>query len=338
MSYFKQLVASAIQYSASHLYCAVGYSPAIRKSGRLEFLQVKKSSLRDLEDMTNEILCQETKDRLAERGQVQVVVEYDGSHTLHVSVSKSASGNIIAVLIRNLFLPTRESMPKELIKAITLSRGGLILLGGAYSHNKDLTIQRLLSTVCETNKRFVLTFGLHNADYHHLPDNSMVGSYSASEANLDLLRHSAADLVVFGELSPNTMMLAQDCVMMGMIVVVSVDSSSPSHTIARTLSMFNERGAGMGFLSSYLLGIAFQVLLVTQVNGTCLYLYDFVKCDDPLRQAIKNDAIDTIECSGIVEQMNKLIEENKLVYYDAQPTFMNLTSSSSLYGDDVDAF
>ncbi|MFV9838858.1 MAG: twitching motility protein (pilT) [Aaplasma endosymbiont of Hyalomma asiaticum] len=303
----------------------------------MEFLKVRKCNVCDLEDMVSEILSQDARDQLARSGQVRVDAEFDELHSLCVYVSKGITGISIAALIRKLSLPTKESIPKELVRAISHLRGGLILLGGAYSHNKDLTIQCLLNTVCEMNKRFILTFGLYNTECQQ-SDNSIVSSHSSSEATLDLIRHSAADLVVFGELSPNIMVLAQDCVMMGMTVILSVDSASPSRALTRTLFMFQERETGIGFLSSYLLGIAFQVLLVTQVEDTCLYLYDFVKCDDSLLQAIKNNTISDIECRGIVEQMNKLIEENKLVYYDVQHAFANLTNSSSVHCEDTDAF
>ena len=337
MSYFKQLVTSAIQYGATHLYCTVGHSPAIRKSGRMEFLKVRKSNLCDLEDMVSEVLSPDARDKLNKNGQVRVDTEFDKSHSLCVYVYKGITGVSIAALIRKLSLPTRESIPKELVKAVSHLRGGLILLGGAYGHNKDLTIQCLLNTVCEINRRFILMFGLHNSDYQQ-PDNSIVSFHSSSEATLDLIRHSAADLVVFGELSPNAVMLAQDCVMMGIIAILSVDSASPSRALARVLSMFRDRETGIGFLSSYLLGIAFQVLLVTQVENTCLYLYDFIKCDNSLLQAMRDDTISDIECRGIVGQMNKLIEENKLVYYDVQYAFANLTNSPSMHCEDTDAF
>ncbi|KJV84048.1 putative twitching motility protein [Anaplasma phagocytophilum str. CRT53-1] len=337
LGYFKQLVASSIQREATRLYCMVGHPPAIKRLNRLEFLQVRKNSAQDIEDMVGEILTEESRIALDTHGEVQVSLEFDALHSLHIFITKTQHSTEIIGIIKKLHLPTREDLPKELIQVVSSATYGIILLGGSHCCNKDLTIQCLINTVSEAHKRLILTFGMPNTHNEHL-ENAIVSSYPLSQANMELIRRYEADIVLFSKITPDIMKLAHECVMQGILVIVQVDASSPAHTVTRALSMFPDRKSGINFLADNLLGIAFQVLVSLKLSSDSLYLCDFIMNNDEIKQCIMDDKVATIESKKIVEMINKLIEDEKLTHYDAHPIFVNLMNSFGKAIEATDVF
>ncbi len=330
-------MASSIQREATRLYCTVGHPPAIKRLNRLEFLQVGKNSAQDIEDMVGEILTEESRTTLDTHGEVQVSLEFDALHTLHIFITKTQHSTEIIGIIKKLYLPTREDLPKELLQVVSSTTYGIILLGGNHCCNKDLTIQCLISTVSEAHKRLILTFGMPNTHSEHL-EHAIVSSYPLSQANMELIRCYAADIVVFGKITPDIMKLAHECVMLGILVIIQVDASSPAHTVTRALSMFTDRQAGIDFLADNLLGIAFQVLVSLKLSSNSLYLCDFIRNNDEIKQCIMDGKVATIESKKIVEMINKLIEDEKLTHYDAHPIFINLINSFGKAIEATDVF
>lgn len=337
MDYFKQLIASSVQRNATHLYCTVDKSPAIKKMGRLEFLQVRKSSAQDLQEIADELLNKEQKGRLDAEGQALIRKGFDALHRLHIRIVKDSAISEITTIIEEISAQSRADLPHALIQAVSCTQSGLLLLGGAYHHNKHLTIRCLLTEICAMQRKTVLTFGVDDLQNAAL-ENTIISSYPLAQLNIELVRFQAADIVIFGDISPEVMCLAQDCVLLGMLVIIAVDASSIPNTVARAVSMFPESDAGRKFLATCLIAVAFQVIIKTNVNCSSLYLYDFVPCSDTLRQNI-DDCREWLNGSTeIADRINKLIENGEIAYYDVHPILAALTNTVTVCSEDKDTF
>ncbi|WP_169193330.1 hypothetical protein [Anaplasma platys] len=337
VDYFKQLVASSVQRNATHLYCTADKSPAIKKMGRLEFLQVRKSSAQDLQDIADGLLNKEQKSRLDSNGHILIRTGFDSLHRLHIRIVKDASISEITTIIEEINTQSRADLPPALIQAVSCTQSGMLLLGGAHHHNKQLTIRCLLAEVCALQRKTVLTFGVHDLQNSVL-ENTIISSYSLEQMNVNLVRFQAADIVIFGDVSPEVMAIAHDCVMLGMLVIIAVDASNIPNTVTRTISMFPDSDTGKKFLATCLIAVAFQVIITTKVNCSNLYLYDFVPCSDTLRQKIDDGQEWLAGSTEIVDKMNKLIENGELAYYDVHPILAALTDTVTKCGEDKDTF
>ncbi|MGN7661320.1 MAG: twitching motility protein (pilT) [Anaplasma sp.] len=335
MEYFKQLVASAMQYSASHLCCVVGLPPAIRRLGHMEFLQVGKIRPKDMEDMISSLFPPEVRTELNDMGEATVDMEFDGVHLLKVyavrnTEAPSTETKIIAV-IKELTPPSDGDLPPGLLQAISGSSCGAVLLGGAVHHNKDATVGLLLEKIGRAKKKHILAFGW-NKPLISAPESSIISSYNKSQASSDFIRNQAADMVVFRGLDHNLINTVHSCVMMGILVVATVDAASTAYMLERVISMFQDRESGTRFLSSHVLGAAFQVFISKRASGPCLYLYDFIRFDQEIKRLIADNNVAQIENRNMVQAIHALIDENQLTHYDAHPILACLIKQPEVQG------
>ncbi|MGN7678545.1 MAG: twitching motility protein (pilT) [Anaplasma sp.] len=338
MEYFKQLVASAMQHSASHLCCVVGLPPAIRRLGHMEFLQVGKIKPKDMEDMLSSLFPPEVRTELDNEGEATVDMEFDGVPSLKVHAMRNIAAHstetkIIAV-IEELTPPSDGDLPPGLLQAVSGSSCGAVLLGGAVHHNKDATVGLLLEKIGMAKKKHILTFGW-NEPLISAPKSSIISSYDKSQASFDFIRNQAADMVVFRSLDHNLISTMHSCVMMGILVVATVDAASTAYMLERVISMFKDRKSGIRFLSSHVLGVAFQVFISKRASGPCLYLYDFIRFNQEIKKLIADDNVAQIENRNMVQAIQELIDEDQLTHYDAHPILACLMKQPEVQGTGV---
>ncbi|MEH0831517.1 twitching motility protein (pilT) [Anaplasma bovis] len=339
MEYFRQLISASLMHNASHVYFVADKPTAIRVLGRLEFLQTRKNSASDIEALLSAVLSS-ASDRKAfdSTGSAEVCMEFDPLHTLRIRVIKELSGIKIVVHIKKQDFPSEENLPQKLLQVISSPKPGMLFLGGAFHHNKDATLSALLKLIGESHKFHVLVFGVEFSDATS-HEGSLISYYSIEQANIDLIRFQAPDIVVFKDVDPEIMKVARECVMFGTLVMASVDSISHACTILRILSLFSDVEVGKRFLCESMLGMLFQVLL-TKASEPSFYLYDFLEMSDNVRQLIMCDNIRSVGNVQMVQQLNSMVEKGILEYYDIHPVLCNLDhlSSQQCSSKDTDAF
>ncbi|MCU7612460.1 twitching motility protein (pilT) [Anaplasma capra] len=328
MGYLKQLVASSVQHNASHLYCVVGQPPAIKRLGHIEFLQARKIEKEDIENIISGVLPTEAQAALHSTGEASTSTAFDETHSLSIhaarDISRPESETKITICIKELVLPSEGDVPQELICTVMSASRGVILLGGAAHHNKDATVRFLLHKIASTQRKHILTFGF-GAIAPAGSSNSIISSYSLSQANFSFIKNQAADILAFPELDHNLARIARDCAATGILTIAAIDSVSTPCMLERVIALFPDRTSGINFLSSHVLGTVMQALLT---KGPCIYIYDFIKFEDKVREVINSGNTALVEDSGMVEQINKLIDENKLTYSDAQPILAHIAGGT----------
>ena len=339
VEYFRQLITASLMHNASHVYFVADKSTAIRVLGRLEFLQTRKNSTGDIEALLSAVLSSES-DRKAfdNTGSAEVFMEFDPRHTLRIRVIKELSGIKIVVHIKKHDFPSEEALPQKLLQVISSPKPGMLFLGGAFYHNKDATLSALLKLIGESHKFHVLVFGMEAPDVT-THEGSLISYYSMSQANIDLIRFQAPDIVVFKDVDTEIMKVARECVMLGTLVMVSIDSISHACTILRVLSLFSDAEVGKRFLCESMLGILFQVL-ITKASEPGFYLYDFLEMSDHVRQLIMCNNLKSVGNVQMVQKLNSMVEKGILEYYDIYPVLCNLEhlSSQQCSNKDTDAF
>ncbi|AAZ68276.1 pilus assembly protein PilT [Ehrlichia canis] len=324
MLLFKQLIQSSIGYSSNYLYLTPNNPPAIRRFNNIEFLHTKSLLKEEIEEIIKSILkAEEYKIYMAQKF-FNTTLNFNDSHQLYIYISHTSQSFKITVDIIINELTLAPEFEKELNRIISIYSKGLILFTGNICNTN--TLLSILHQINNNQKKHVLVF-TNNKMSIQKANKALISIYNLSQAESTFIKNQSADIVLFSNFNNiNLVNTAIMCINMGLSVIAFTDTISCSCALEGISALFSHKKSILKILSTHLVAIITQVF-INKVSIDNLHLYEIIECDTTIQQFIREDNLSEIKNSGIIKNINELIEKHQIHYHDVHNILKNLSDT-----------
>jgi twitching motility protein PilT len=258
-----------IAQGASDLHLKVGCEPTVRVDGATRRLPYRPITATWLRDQVVAISDEDTWRRLSTEYDVDFAYAY-GPQRFRINLGMDRSGPTLVArkLSSSIPAPDELGLPRPVREFINLDVG-IVLVVGATGSGKSTTLASLLSEMCRTQDRHVIT--LEQPIEFVLPSGralvsqrEMGSSFSTFAQGLRQSLRQDPDVILVGELRDlDTMRAAFNAAETGHLVFATVHAYDAISTLARVVNSFpaDEQDQVRAQLSYVLKGVVAQKLL-----------------------------------------------------------------------------
>ncbi len=265
-----ELIRRAAALRASDVHLTAGAPPCFRVAGELVPTGSEALSPAAVEELVGSLLSPEHRERLAERGQVDLAGSLPGVGRFRLNAYRQR-GSLAAAL---RLIPTRVPRLDELglppvVADLARLPNGLVLVTGPTGSGKTTTLAAMVSLINEERACHVVTLE-DPIEYLHAHGRALVNqrevgldTCSFAEALRAALRQDP-DVILVGEMRDlETMAIALTAAETGHLVLSSLHTSGAAQTVERIVDAFppHQQEQVRVQLASVLRGIVAQLLL-----------------------------------------------------------------------------
>ena len=293
---FLELVNDAISRNASDIHITVGIPPTIRVNGELQSIGEQALMPPDTENLVMQALDDKQKERLQEKGELDLSFSAKGIGRLRINAFKQRSSYSMAIRIVNLTIPSMDDLGlPPIVKQLSEKRRGLILVTGPTGSGKSTTLASMIDQINHERSGHILTLE-DPIEYLHKHNKSIVNQ---REIGLDSDNFSNAlraslrqdpDVILVGEMRDlETISIAITAAETGHLVLSTLHTLGAAKTIDRVIDVFppHQQQQVRTQLSSVLQGIVSQQLLPTKDNKGRVAAFEIMVGTPAIRSLIR---------------------------------------------------
>lgn len=308
-----QYLQFVVENRGSDLHLKSGAVIHYRKDGELLTLYNDICSVSDIENIAKSILSDEQFEQLQETKELDLNYSFDDKNHFRVNFFYHVDGlSIVFRLIPMEILSFEELRLPEVLKELSDTPRGLILVTGVTGSGKSTTIATMIDRINRTQKKHIVTIEdpiefLHH-DKQSLISQRGVGQDTLSFQNAfkSVLREDP-DVIFVGEIRDlESLETALHAASTGHLVFSTLHTIDAKETINRLINMFpvNDQNRIRLTLSSVLEGIVSQRLVKRKDGGRVVAI-----------EVMKNTSrISTLIAEGRDKEIFEAIEEGRQIY------------------------
>ncbi len=239
------LVQSAVEKNASDLHITVGIPPMLRINGQLIKYNDEILYSDDTEKLVRQLLSEKQFEELNEKGQIDTSYSRSGIGRFRVNAYKQRGSYAMAIRVIPLLVPTIDELGlPSIIKDISRTNRGLILVTGPTGSGKSTTLASMVNLINEEKNYHIITLE-DPIEYLHRHNKSIVNqreigtdTNSFSEALRSALRQDP-DVILVGEMRDlDTISIALTAAETGHLVLSTLHTIGAAKTIDRIIDVF----------------------------------------------------------------------------------------------------
>lgn len=307
----QKILRYAVDKKCSDVHISSGAVPSMRVDG--DIINIPNAPVLDsswLMEILHSIMNDVQKKIYEERWELDFSIAFDENVRFRVNAFKTISGP--AAVFREV--PTKiktlaEINAPEIIKNLTKSKKGLILVVGPTGSGKSTTLAAMIDEINKNYTNHIITIE-DPVEFVHKNQKSIINQREVGNSTLSFsnaLKSSLRedpDVILVGEMRDvETMRLALTAAETGHLVLGTLHTSSASQTINRIIDVFpaEDKAVIRSMLSISIKTIISQRLVKKEGGGRCA-LFEVMIANPSIRNLIREDKI---------PQINSIIELGK---------------------------
>ncbi len=266
----RELLEKSISYSASDLHICVGIPPVIRRNGELVYFEESILTSEDCEELVGELIREEMRDILEEKGQVDLSYALPGIARFRINIYRQMSTLAIAIRVIPTKIPDIDELgiPSIACKLAEKQRG-LILITGPTGSGKSTTLASMINYINNNKRCHIITIE-DPVEFIHTHNRSIINQREIGEDTsnyADALRATLRedpDVILIGEMrDQETIATALTAAETGHLVLSTLHTVGSAKTIDRIIDVFppHQQTQVRSQLSTVLQGIISQQLI-----------------------------------------------------------------------------
>ena len=300
----------AVKREASDIHLTVGIEPMIRINGRLERLMEQELSVKDLKDLTSELLDKETRAEFEEAGEVDFAYHSENHH-FRVNAFHQQGDPAAALRVLPDHIPALNELglPKNLTEIIEKPRG-LFLVTGPTGSGKSTTLAAMIDQVNQRMDKHIITLE-DPIEYVHQHNKSIINQREVGKdtqgfaPGLRAALRQDPDIILVGEMRDlETISTALKAAETGHLVFATLHTNGASETIERIINVFppHQQTQVRTQLSLSLQGVLSQQLLPTVDGRSRVAATEMLIVDSAVKNLIRE---------GKTHQLESVMQTNK---------------------------
>lgn len=266
-----ELLETTIRKKASDLHLVTGIPPVLRINGSLIRMDEAKLSPQDTEKFAKQILGDDF-DSINERGEMDLSYSLSGLGRFRVNVYKQRGTFAMAIRVVGASVPEIDNLGlPEVVKELSLSKRGLILVTGPAGSGKSTTLAAMINEINKNKSSHIITLE-DPIEFLHKHDKSIVEQREIGKdtknfrSALRAVLREDPDVILIGELRDlDTISVALTAAETGHLVLSTLHTIGVAKTINRLVDVFppHQQQQVKIQLSSVLSGVVSQQLVPT---------------------------------------------------------------------------
>lgn len=241
----KQMLAEVLAKKASDLHLRVGVKPTIRVDGGLFSLETDSLTGADMDEIMNQILTEEQKDRFSKKNELDLALSISKMGRFRINFYRQRGTVGVALRTVQTLVPTFEelNLPK-VCQELANNRRGMIVLTGTTGSGKSTTLASMIEHINGNRAENILTIE-DPIEYIHKDRQSIICQREVggdTESFVTALRHALRqdpDVILVGEIRDfETMSIALTAADTGHLVLTTLHTLNAIETINRIISFF----------------------------------------------------------------------------------------------------
>jgi twitching motility protein PilT len=296
-TFFRALLAKAVQGRASDVHIKVGQPPGVRIRGEMVYFRADKITIDDAAAVAQCVLGSS-----ASAPSIDQVQEHDGSYTApgigRFRVNVYRQRGTLAVVMRHIpvEIPTLEALglPLPVSRELAEKPHGLVLVVGAAGNGKSTSIAAMVGHLNATRAMHIVTVE-DPIEFIHV---DRLSSISQREVGLDTASFGAAlraalrqdpDVIFVGEVrDEETMEIALRAAETGHLVLATLHTTDAVRTVNRMLALMGGDAQENRYrIAGALQGIVAQRLLPRIDGGGVVLAAEVLVVSRSVREAIR---------------------------------------------------
>ena len=263
---------------ASDLHIVVGRPPVFRMSG--EMVESEKDVLTPAaaKELLYEILTPAHRQRIEENLDLDFAYEIEGLARFRANIlhQQRGIGGVFRLIPSKILTLTDLGMP-DIVRKLSESTGGLILVTGPTGSGKSTTLAAMVNHINETRDAHILTVE-DPIEFIHEPNRCLitqreVGSHTIDFSSaLRVAGRQDPDIILVGEMRDlETISLAMTAAACGLLVFGTLHTNSAIKTVDRLIDAYpsDEQNQVRAMLADCLRGVVAQQLVKTPEGKRC---------------------------------------------------------------------
>lgn len=239
------LLTKMVEVGASDLHFETGTPPIFRIKGDMVFTNLEPISVDLAQKFMFSLINDSQKKTFMEVGNLDFAYEIKDIARYRANFLKHQRGSGAVFRIIPSKIPTVEELHlPEVIKTISSSRRGIILVTGPTGSGKSTTMASMINHINRTKKAHIITIE-DPIEFTHQPVNCLithreVGHHTRSFADaLKAALREDPDVILVGEMRDlETISLALTAAQMGVLVMGTLHTNNATKTIDRLIDVF----------------------------------------------------------------------------------------------------
>jgi len=318
------LLISASKSKSSDIHLTAGLAPVMRLHGAFVRLDDNILTPLDTKRMAEEILTQEQKYVLHEKGEVDLAYSIYGVNRYRINVFMQRNAYALAIRLINHVIPSFSDLglPDSIAK-MTDHRRGLILVTGPTGSGKSTTLACMIDKINRERENHIITLE-EPIEYLHSHNKSIVNqreigedSKSFSAALRSALRQDP-DVILIGEMRDvETIATALTAAETGHLVLSTLHTVGAAKTIDRIIDVFPpfQQQQVRFQLSTVLQGVVSQQLLTKKEGNGRAPAVEIMTATPAIKNLIRetkvfqiNNVIQTSLAQGMISMDQSLLD------------------------------
>jgi len=307
----EKILIYAKRQNCSDVHISSGSVPTIRIDGDIS--QIPNAPIYSSEqilEMLHSIMTDAQKKIYQERLELDFAIQVNEDLRFRVNAFNNMNGP--AAVFREIpsEIKTLANLhTPEVVRSLSNSRKGLILVVGPTGSGKSTTLAALIDQINSTRSHHILTIE-DPIEFVHKSKKSLINQREVGSSTLSFVNalksalREDPDVILVGELRDiETIQLALTAAETGHLVLATLHTSSAFQTINRIIDVFppEDKAVVRTMLSSSIKAIVSQRLLKQAGGGRCA-AYEILIANSSIRNLIREDQI---------HQINSIIELGK---------------------------
>jgi twitching motility protein PilT len=264
--------------NASDLHIVVGRPPVFRMSG--EMVQSENDVLTPAaaKELLYEILTPAHRQRIEENLDLDFAYEIEGLARFRANIlhQQRGIGGVFRLIPSKILTLTDLGMP-DIVRKLSESTGGLILVTGPTGSGKSTTLAAMVNHINETRDAHILTVE-DPIEFIHEPKRCLITQREVGAHTMDFssaLRVAGRqdpDIILVGEMRDlETISLAMTAAACGLLVFGTLHTNSAIKTVDRLIDAYpsDEQNQVRAMLADCLRGVVAQQLVKTPEGKRC---------------------------------------------------------------------
>ncbi|MGB8656232.1 MAG: PilT/PilU family type 4a pilus ATPase [Candidatus Zixiibacteriota bacterium] len=241
----KQMLQEMLSTKSSDLHLRIGVRPTLRSDGVLHPLTDELITSQDMEEIMNQILTDEQKERFLRRNELDLALSISKMGRFRINLYRQRGTAGVAIRAVNTVIPSFEELNlPAVLKKLADNRRGMIILTGTTGSGKSTTLASMIDHINSTRSENILTVE-DPIEYIHRNRKSIIAQREVggdTESFVTALRHALRqdpDVILVGEVRDlETMSIALTASDTGHLVLTTLHTLNAIETINRIISFF----------------------------------------------------------------------------------------------------
>jgi twitching motility protein PilT len=350
-----ELLTKTNEMLASDLHISVGLPPIMRIYGKLTRIGDKNLLPADTRVMVEQLLTEEQRQRLEEKGEIDFSISMPGLGRFRVNAYKQRGSLCLAVRVLAVKIPSMEDLKlPPVIKELAMKQRGLILVTGPTGSGKSTTLAAVINYINMQRSCHILTLE-DPIEYLHKHNLSMVNQREIGHDSKDFANALRAalrqdpDVILVGEMRDlETIAIAVTAAETGHLVLSTLHTVGAAKTIDRIIDVFptHQQQQIRTQLASELEGVISQQLLPTADGHGRTAAFEVMTATPAIRNLIRENkthqiqsviqtgtkyGMKTMDSSLIDLYRSGIITQASAIDYSVDREYMEKTIGSSFY-------